>query len=275
MGNYLNAYELLSEVRKGINEYSAAYVQGTDTTGAFDNADIMKKINDAQGYIYNGIINQGPDVFFKTTTLTGVNSVYTLPADFYRMRRVENSDGVPLRLITMDIKRMTADTGTGWWYWYMGNTFILDKLNATDVLTIFYSSRCRSLDAGSAQAGGALSITLATTAKKRASYYNGMQIENFTKDWTDTISAYATTRVATIAAQTAAAADYYGLVSELPEDFHELIGPKAILLMKETHKALKPPTATEQKNFLDNMAQRFNSFFGTFNSDQDIAELFF
>lgn len=275
MGNYLNAYELLSEVRKGINEYSAAYVQGTDLTGAFDNADIMKKINDAQSYIYNGIINQGPDVFFKTTTLTGVNSVYTLPSDFYRMRRVENSDGVPLRLITMDIKRMTADTGTGWWYWYMGNTFILDKLNATDVLTIFYSSRCRPLDAGTAQAGGALSITLATTAKKRASFYNGMQIENFTKDWTDTISAYATTRVATIGTQTAAAADYYGLVSELPEDFHELIGPKAILLMKESHKALKQPTATEQKNFLDNMAQRFNSYFGTFNSDQDIAELFF
>jgi hypothetical protein len=272
MGSYLNAYELLSEVRKGINEFSTAYVQGTDTTGAFDNADIMRKINDAQAFLYNSLLNRKPDLFYKSVALTGVASVYTPPADFYRLRRVEDVNGVKLTQINIDNKRRVLDQGTGWFFYQVGRTYTLDRLSASDVLTFFYVSRCRKLDMGMSSGGGALSLTLATSARKEVSYYNGMMIENVTDDWPDTITAYTAARVATIT-NTGAASKYYGLISELPEDFHDLIGPKALMLMKESHKSLKPPTVTEINNFREAMAEKFLSFFGT--GDQDPVELFY
>jgi len=272
MGSYLNAYDLVSEVRKGINEYSTAYVQGTDTTGAFDNADIMKKINDAQQFIYDTLLNRKPDLFYKTSALTGVASVYTPPIDFYRLVRVEDSTGQTLREITLDDKRRTADSRPGTCFYAFGKTYIQDKAASTDVLTFYYISRCRKLEMGMASAGGALSITLATTAWKEASYYNGIKIENITKAWVDTISAYTAARVATIAAQTAAASDYYGTISELPDDFHDLIGPKALLLMKESHKSLKPADPAEITAFSELLGNRIISLYGPVTKIQPIEE---
>jgi hypothetical protein len=163
----------------------------------------------------------------------------------------------------------------GWFYYPYGNTFILDKSGASDVLTFHYVSRCRKLDMGMSSAGGALSLTLATSARKEADYYNGMRIENVTDDWVDTISDYSAARVCTLAAQTGAASKHYGLISELPEDLHDLIGPKALLLMKESHRALKPPTVTEIQNFNEALGEKFLSLLGTFDTDQDVAELFY
>ena len=84
------------------------------------------------------------------------------------------------------------------------------------------------MDQGSSAAGGALSITLASTAKKIAGYYNGMKIENITDDWIDIISDYTAARVATIGTETGAASKYYGIVSDIPEPFHHLIIPQAV-----------------------------------------------
>lgn len=274
MGSYKNAYAIVEAVRKGVNEYSTAYMQGTDTTGAFDNTDIMEKVNEAQSFLYDALLNRDPARFYKSTNLTGVSSVYTPPADFYRLRRVEDSNGIKLTRINLDDKKRVLSQGSGWFYYQVGKTYILDKTSASDVLTFYYVSRCRKLDMGMSSAGAALSLTLATSARKEADYYNGMMIENVTDDWFDTISDYSAARVCTLAAQTGAASKYYGLISELPEDFHDLIAPKALLLMKESHKALKNPTPTEFKNFNDALAEKFLSFFGTMNADQDMVELF-
>lgn len=259
---YENAYEILSEVRRGINEYSTAYVQDTDTTGAYSNTDILKKINDAQGFIYNLLLSRSPDVFYKSAALTGVASVYTPPSDFFRLIRVEDSAGRTLRQINLDDKKLAADAGTGIYFYQFGKTFTLDKLTATDVLTFYYIARCRNLDVGKSSAGGSLSITLATTARPVADYYNGMQLENITKAWVTTISDYSAARVVTLAAETAAASDYYGLISELPEDFHYLIGLKATLLMKETYKSLNPPTVEEVAAFNEILTARLIAYFG-------------
>jgi hypothetical protein len=273
MGSYLNAYALIEEVRKAINEYSTAYVQGTDTTGAFDNADILKKINDAQELLFNSLLNRDPSLFFKSAALTGVSSVYTVPADFYRLRKVQDAAGRKLTRVTIDQRHGINLEGSSFLYYPYGKTFVLDKNGSTDVLTFDYVSRVRKLDAGMSSGGGALSLTLATSARKEASYYNGMMIEDVTDDWFDTITAYTAARVATIT-NTGAASKYYGLISELPEDFHSLIGPKAIILMKESHKALKGPTPREIKNFEDAKNEKFLSFFGTADTDVDLVELF-
>ena len=87
-------------------------------------------------------------------------------------------------------------------------------------------------------AGAAASIPLAPTAKKIADYYNGLKIENITKDWIDTITDYATTRVATIA-ETAAANDYYGTISDIPEPFHFLLIPRAIFEITGNYPIVK------------------------------------
>ena len=275
MGSYKNAYALLEQVRKGINEYSTAYAQGTDTTGAFDNVDIMDKINESQMFLYDALLIRDPSLFFKSIALTGVSSVYTPPADFYRPRRIEDAAGRRLTRITIDQRHQFIAEGSSFLYYPYGKTFILDKDGSSDMLTLYYVSRCRRLHSGMSSAGGALSLTLeAATARKEADYYNGMMIENVTDNWFDTISDYTAAQVATLAVQTGAASKYYGLISELPEDFHSLIGPKAILLMKESHKALKSPTRQEADNFKDAMNTRFQSYFGTADTDVDMMELF-
>ncbi|MDP2363733.1 MAG: hypothetical protein Q8M94_08185, partial [Ignavibacteria bacterium] len=126
---------------------------------------------------------------------------------------------------------------------------------------------------GMSSAGAALSLTLATTARKEADYYNDMTIENITDDWTDTISDYATTRVCTIT-QTGAASKYYGIVSELPEAFHHLIGPRAIILMRDIITSPEKPTVTGLKAFQEMLAEALRSYAGTQHTDITWSSIF-
>lgn len=268
-----NAYDLIAEVRKGINEYSTAYVQGTDTSGAFDNADILKKINDAQTFLYNMVIKRDPHSFLTSTTLTGSSSVYALPTDFYRLRRLEDSYGRRIRPIDLDTKRRTNETGSKYRYYLKGSNIIIDYDGMSDSLTLWYYTHLRALTSGVTSAGGALSATLATTARPIVDYYNGIQIENITDAFLDTISDYTAARVATVAG-TWAVSKYYGTVPEIPEGIQHLIGPKAILLMKDSHKSLATPSKSEMLNFETLMTEAFTSLYGSLDSDQLISELF-
>lgn len=225
---YLNCYALLEKVRIQLNEYSTAYVQGTDTTGKYSNVQIVDGINAARKYIYNLLLRRIPYAFETEVALTGVASVYTLPADFGLLRYFKDSNGNQIYPIEQNFRRKTSETGSDQHYYRRGNTLVLDKAGITEVCTLVYYRKCRDITQGMASAGAATSITLATTAKKIVDYYNGMMIENVTQDWVDTISDYATTRVATITA-TAVANDYYGIVcTDIPDVFHHLYIPRAV-----------------------------------------------
>lgn len=267
MSTYQNAYEILSEVRRGLNEYSTAFVQGTDTTGAFSNEEIVKKINDAQRYLWNILFTRFPDIFLKSASITGISSVYTLPADCFKIRRFENADQIKIHPVSLDEKHVNDTTGNEYFYYRKGNTFVMDKDGMTDTFTLWYYSRCRDITQGLSTAGAALSLTLATTARKEVDYYNNMVIENITDDWTDTINDYATTRVCTLAVQTGVASKYYGLVSELPESFHNLIGPKVIILMKDVIRSPEKPTGTELRAFQEMLSETLKSYAGTQHGD--------
>jgi len=227
MPTYLNGYTLLERTRTQLGEFSTAYVKGTDTTGQYQNSQIMDGINAAQRFLYNTLFTKIPYEFEEETTLTGVASVYTLPADFGTLRYFRDSDGYQLRPIRTDQRRTTSGEGSDQRYYRKGNTLVIDKSGVTEVCTLTYYRKCRDIEQGKASAGAATSITLATTAKKIADYYNGLTIENITQDWVDVIDDYATTRVATIS-ETAAANDFYGTVSDLPEPFHLLMIPRAV-----------------------------------------------
>ena len=224
---YLNCYALLGKVRVQLNEYTEAYVQGTDTTCKYSNTQIVDGINAARKHIYNLLLKRIPYIFEAEVALTGVNSVYTLPADFGILRYFKDSDGNQIFPIEQNSRRKTNETGSDQHYYRRGNTLVLDKAGVTEECTLIYYRKCRDITQGKAVAGALTSITLATTAKKIADYYNGMVIENVTRDWSDTITDYSSTRVATIA-ETAAVDNYYGIVCDMPEAFHHLYIPRAV-----------------------------------------------
>ena len=247
MSTYENCYKILESVRYGINEYSTGYVQGTDTTCPHSNSYLVDKINTAQRFIYTLLFPRIPGQFLTETSLTGSDSVFTLPWDFGRLRWFKDDYGNQVYPIDVDRLHYSGATGYDRLYYRKGNTLVLDKDGVSDTYTLYYYKKPRDLDQGKASDGGTNSITLASTGKKIDDYYNNMTIENITQDWTDTISDYTgSTRVATLAANDGAADDYYGIVSDLPEMFHFLIAPKAVHLVKaESPITKEKPKKTE------------------------------
>ena len=227
MSTYLNGYTLLEKVRILLNEYSTAYAQGTDTTGKYINSQIMDGINAAQRYIYNFLFTRMPQLFEEELAITGVSSVYTLPANFARLRYFKTADGYQIFPIGTAQRKLTASAGSDRLYYRKGNTLVLDKPSLTDICTLTYYRKPRELEQGMSSAGGALSVTLATTSKAIIDYYNGLTIENITDSTVDIITDYTAARVATVS-NTWAASKYYGTVSDIPEPFHYLIVPRAI-----------------------------------------------
>jgi hypothetical protein len=280
MPTYLgNAYEILSQVRYGINEFSTALVNGTDTTGAFQNSELMRHINNAQFHIWSILFEQFPEVFLKNTSLTFTESEATLPSDCFKIREILNSDLEAIKPINIGERF----SGNRFSYYRYGNKIRIDYATSMsglfendstgdvqpsidDTGSIWYYSRCRELDSGMTSAGGALSATLATTAKKIADYYNDMTIEDVTGDAVDTVSDYTAARVCTVG-NTWAASRYYGLVSELPTIFHPLISEYAILQLKKNPKVPERVTAADATLFNEMLSSAMRSYAGTQNTD--------
>lgn len=271
---YQNAYAILGRVRRGLGEYSTGYVNGTDTTGHFSNSDIMEKINEAQRFLWDLLFVRFPELFLTSTSLTAVSSVLTLPSDLHLIKRLENSDKRKIDPITVNTKHLANYQGSKYAYYRKGNTLVIDEDSNADTFTLWYFKGVRELDQGVSAAGGALSLTLASTARPVADYYNGMQIENVTDAWVDTISDYSAARVCTLAAQTGASSKYYGLISELPETFHRLIGMKALIFMKDDPKSPEKPTKTDVGNFNEALVEALRSFAGTHHTDKEMESVF-
>jgi len=269
---YLNAYEILSQVRYDINEYSTAYMQATDTSGAFQNAQLMTKINQAQRIIFNFLFSQVPELFLTSASLTFASSISTLPSDFYRFKRLENSDGVKISPIGIDEKHVYDDAGSSFLYYRYGNTLRLDKDGESGTYTLWYYTRPRELDQGTTAAGGAATVTLATTAKKIADYYNNMMIEDITGDATDTISDYSAARVCTVT-NTWAASRYYGIITEMPESFAHLIQPRATILCKGLPQSPEKPLKTELMDFSEMMRATLIGYAGTSFTDVSYEDI--
>ncbi|MCK5612251.1 hypothetical protein KAR91_60830 [Candidatus Pacearchaeota archaeon] len=241
MATYLNGYTLLEKLwiqLVGYNSNIASYVNGTDTTGAYSNAQIMDGINEAQRFLYNTLMTRIPYEFEEEISLTGVASVYTLPANFGRLRFFKDVRGYQIHPIKTDQRRVADGSGSKQLYYRKGNTLVRDRAGIVENCTLIYYRKPRDIEQGKATGGGAASITFATSAKKITDYYNGLIIENITKDWIDTITDYTTGRVATIA-ETAATDDYYGTVSDIPEPFHFLIIPRAVFEVTGNYPIVK------------------------------------
>ena len=270
MATYDNCYNIIAEVRRDVDEYSEALVQGADTE-AWDNEYITQKINLAQIYLYNLIFKRMKHHFRVKVDLTGVDSVFTLPANFGAIEWFKNDNGY--QVYPMEPKDISPSGTSKRHYYRKGNTLILDKSGCTDTYTLFYRWKPRKIFSGKSTAGAATSITFPTTASKVIDFYNDMLIENITQDWVDTISDYTTGRVATIT-ETAAKDDYFGIVSELPEPFHHLIAPRASMLLRSSSPLAQNPVSNQENQlFNEDLLETLMAYAGS-GEDVDMMEVF-
>jgi hypothetical protein len=266
-----NAYEILSQVRYGINEFTTALVNGTDTSGAFQNQELMRQINNSQYYLWAILFKQFPEYFLTSASITFTASVATLPGDHFKIKELRDSAGHPLTPMSVN-RRHIYDSGDPHYYYRYGNTLRIDEDSITDTGTLWYYSRCRELDTGLTSAGGAASATLATTSKAILSYYNSMKIENVTDSTVDTITAYTAARVCTVT-NTWAASKYYGIVSDLPEIFQPLISEYAVLQLKKSPKTPLQVTPADVSLLSEMLRSALQSFAGTQDGDQSIDDI--
>jgi hypothetical protein len=263
---------MLEEIRTELNEYSTALMQGTDK-GVYDNSDIVRKINISQRFIWNLLFARFPELFLTSTTVTGSSGVYTIPSAIFRLSHIIDGDGNKISNISVKTKTMTNTTGSDFLYYRQGNTIVRDS-GASGTLTFWYYYEPKELTQGCSVGGTATTITLDTNAKKIADYYNNIVIENITDGWSDTITDYATTRIATIATR-AALGKYYGTVSELPEAFHHLIVKKAIIALKNQVVSPQRAEVPEIGDFREDLIETLRAFTGSYHGDIPMDELFY
>jgi len=270
MGTYDNCYDIIADVRRDINEYSVAYVQGADI-GAFSNELITQKINLAQNFLYNLLFNRKPHYFRKEISLTAVDSAFALPADFADLEWFKDENGT--QVYPMKINEIMPSGVSENLYYRKGNELILEKSGSTKTYTLFYKWKPRKIFSGKSTAGAANSITFPIEASKLIDFYNDMIIENITQDWVDTISDYTTGRVATIT-ETAAKDDYFGLVSELPSVFHHLLAPRASMLLRASSPiGQNKVEKSEITLFQEDLVETFRAYAGS-SKDANMHEIF-
>ncbi len=272
MPTYNSAYEIGSDIRRSLNEYSAALMQGTDTSGAYSNAEIMKGMNDALRYLYSVLVKRIRSEFVKVDeNVTITSSAGTLPWDLGRLIMLKNQYRRPMYPLRPTQRVPFEATGSDRQYWLKKNRQIqIEKAGISQTYLITYVAKPREIHFGMSSAGAATSLTLdASYAKKIADYYNDMDIELVTDDKPDTITAYTSGRVATIT-NTGAGDKYYGLVPEIPEAFHHLIAPYGAIFTKDASPvAQEKSTQQERDNINGQLIEAVRAFGGEHEIDYD------
>lgn len=274
MSTHENCYALVASVRHSVGEFSEAKVRGEDTLGGYHNDYIVEKINAAIRELFVLISRRVPDLFIEETTLTAVDSVFTLPWDFAKLVYFKNTEGRQVFEMDQWQRKLSDGTGSEMLYRRVGNTLILDKAGVTKTYTLIYKRKPRKVHHGLVVAGASTSMTFCQDARKIADYYNGMIVENVTADWIDTISDYTAARVATIAAETPVKNEGYGLVPEIPEWSHMLIAPRATLMVRMEHPLTKRKPTTGDFNEYRELLRTTLLEFAAPSEDQDYQDLF-
>jgi len=272
MPTYNSAYEIGSDIRDSLNEYSTALMQGTDTSGAYSNRQIMKGMNDALRYLYSVLVKRIKSEFVKVDEdVTITSSAGTLPWDLGRLIMLKNQDRLPMYPLRPTQRVPLNATGSSRQYWLKKNRQIqIEQASISETYLITYVAKPREIHFGKSSAGGTTSLTLESAyAKKIVDYYNDMDIELVTDDEPDTITAYTAARVATIT-NTGAADKYYGLVPEIPETFHHLIAPYGAIFAKDSNPVAQEKSGQQERDNVDNqLVMALRSFGGEHEVDYE------
>jgi len=274
MSTHNNCYAIVAAVRHSVGEYSEAKVRGEDTLGGYHNDYIIEQINKAIRELFSLISRRVPDLFIEETTLTAVNSVFTLPWNFGKLIYFKNAEGRKIYEMDQYQRKLSDGTGSKMLYRRSGNTLILDRAGVTETYTLVYKRKPRKVHSGLVVAGASTSMTLCTEAPKVADYFNGMIVENASADWIDTISDYTAARVATIGSETPVKNEAYGLVPEIPDWAHMLIAPRAVLMIRLEHPLTKrKPSVTDFNEYRELLRTTLLEFAAP-SEDEDYQDLF-
>jgi len=269
---YMNAYEMLKQVRLAMHVYDEGITQGTDTDLAFNNDYLMRKINNAQRYVYDKLFNLRKELFLDIVTATFSGSVYTLPWNFGRLQELRDENGNKVARIVSNQRSKVNSDGTKGYYYQKGNTYVLDNSGINTAYEMSYYTKPREIDQGRVTATGTNNITLDTSAKKIDDYYNNMMMENINSDWVEEISDYTSDRLTSVTSTTKLQ-DVYGIVSELPEALHFLIPIKAVIDVKIEHPLSKMPIGPADLATFDMQLNSAIDVFGHASDDIPINEI--
>jgi hypothetical protein len=172
MSTYENCYALVAAVRQSIGEFSEAKVRGEDTLGGYHNDYIVTMINAAIRELYALISRRVPDLFITETTLTAVNSVFTLPWDFAKLIYFKNAEGLQVYEMDQWQRKLTSATGSEMLYRRVGNTLVLDKTGVTKTYTLIYKRKPRKIHHGLVVTGSSTSMTL---CQRLGAFFNRAQ----------------------------------------------------------------------------------------------------
>lgn len=244
----MNSYYMMLDVRDNIGE---------DVASHWGDNDILRKLNAAQRKVANLFILTTGDWLIKSTNLTPVDSVITLPDDCAKpVYMEETSSGYAVTLhgnvrdrgLTRLVGAVTYD---GVVEAYMQkDAIVVNQDDYTTQVTLWYQQRVPDVHAGTAGASGVttkLEFDLTNEPKRSDDYYNNVSIE--VVDGTgagiiEDISDYDGSGYYATITGPVASGDHYGTVSELPEESHDLIILEASLML-----LVKPSSALEPSVF--------------------------
>ena len=269
-----NCYSILSSLRHSLNEHSDAYVQGTDTSGKYSNTYLVEQINEAYRGIFAFLALRLPHYFQEEVSITGVDSVFTLPADYGALKQFRDAEGNMVYPIGWNDRKNVATAGSEYEYYRSGNTLVLNKPGITQTFTLYYKKRCRDLKTALAGANSIATKLHITGGVKTDDTYNGFYVENVTQDLAEEITDYAgSTQLATVAS-TPLVTDYFGFVPEIPEPFQHMIKKRAAMLVRSDFPLAQQVNSQETyQEWQDEMADLLRVY-GDLQGDIPVEEDF-
>lgn len=248
----MNAYWMLTDLRDNVSEASAKH-WGDD--------DLLRKLNFSHRIRAMELMGEMGDWLVVSEDLTPSSSVITLPRECAKPVYMEHkADEYEIPIISSVRERRLRRTSTGVSGFFGGadlnaylekGTIVVNEEGFGDQVTLWYQKRVPDLHAGVAAncAASTLGFALANEPQFIADYYKGAYVEVIDStsgaiDIRSEITVFtAVNAIATITG-TPTNGDYYGTVSELPEEGMILVVLDATLLA-----LAKPGASLDTKYF--------------------------
>jgi len=240
------AYDMLQLLRDNIGETTASH---------WSDLNLLRRLNQAYYETARLISMSSGQWLVKSESVTPVNSVITLPDDCSKPVYLETSDGQPINwLNSVGQRRVSRSFGSGLHSDIVREAYpLLNSLEVNeegfgDTCKLWYQKRIVELQAGTASAGGATSLTFQVDmrAKPLADYYNTTKIEvvDGTGPGIYTIEDYSVAGVCTLDSGTFDNTSIYGTLPITPEECNDYIILRATVLGMS-----KPSSNLDEKVF--------------------------
>lgn len=260
-----------------IREYVRSEFNQASASGFISNAEIDRWANEAC-FKYSLMLMKANQGYFETSKLLDIDAgdeTIALPLNFTAneksllevviVEKIVSGARIPLTYKKRyDESNPTSAGGSGETYLptydFRGQNLVLEPTPSTSEtggIRIIYKALAPALRSATAQAGGATSITLDSSADPRDDYYNGARIYIYSGTGIGqirTISDYVgSTKVATVSSAWGSAPDSTSVFSTLiHEDFPEIFCP--LIPMYAAKKAFLKQNALNKKSHYDSSA---------------------